>query len=908
MRRCIRACVVAVWLLGCALPLHAAPPRLDAPVHTAEGISEYRFDNGLALVLFPDRSKPVTTVNVTYRVGSRHESYGETGMAHLLEHLVFKGTPTHTDIPGELRKRGVRFNGTTWLDRTNYFASFATDPDTLAWVLGMEADRMVNSRIAREDLDSEMTVVRNEMESGENSPMRALGQRVMGAAYQWHNYGNSTIGARSDVEGVPIERLQAFYRTWYQPDNAVLVIAGDFDPAQALAAVQASFGTLPRPTRTLPVTYTREPAQDGERHVVVRRVGRTPYLMAGYHIPAGRHPDAAAVAVLSQVFGSTPGGRLHRALVESGRATGTSASTLAMDEPGYLTFSAQAEEHADLDALQAALLALVEDAVATPFTDAEVDEAKQRLLSSYARAMRDPNAIGVALSEAIAQGDWRLLLHNRDRIEAVTTADITRVAQTYLRRDNRTTGHFVPTEAVERVTIDEAPSAEAVLADFVARPALDAGEAFDPGYANIDARTQLSTLSNGAKLAVLDKSTRGQSVQLRMTLRLGDAASLQDRASAGRSTATMLMRGTEGLDRAALAKRLTALRSTLSIGGSANTVTVAATTDRDNVDALLDLVADVLRRPSFPDSEFTQLRSQQLTGIRGSMSEPGAVANEAMGQHFNVFPPGHPYAATTFEERLAQVEGMTPDQLRAFHRDFYGMGAGTTIAVVGDVDADAVRARLERLFGDWTLPTPFSRIEMPYVAREAVVRRIATPDKPNATLLARQALRINQDDADYPALVVGNYILGGSGMKSRLGDRIRQKEGLSYGVGSQFSASVFDDAGSFGLSALAAPENMTRVETAMREEIARLLKDGIRQDELDDAIDGMLRARRTSRANDPELVGMLDANLYVERDMAFSAAFEEKLRALTPEMVRAAMQRHIDPAALSVFVGGDFKE
>ncbi|VXB06622.1 conserved exported hypothetical protein [Luteimonas sp. 9C] len=907
MQRRLRACVV-VWLLGAAGTLWAAPPQLDAPVHEAEGIREYRFDNGLALVLFPDASKPVTTVNVTYRVGSRHEGYGETGMAHLLEHLVFKGTPTHADIPGEMRRRGVRFNGTTWLDRTNYFASFSTDADTLDWVLRMEADRMVNSHIARADLDSEMTVVRNEMEAGENNPVRALVQRVMGAAYQWHNYGNSTIGARSDVENVPIDRLQAFYRTWYQPDNAVLVIAGDFDPAQALAAVGASFGALPKPERALPATYTREPAQDGERHVVVRRVGRTPYLVAGYHIPAGRHDDSAAVAVLSQVLGSTPGGRLHRALVESGRATGASASALAMNEPSYLTFVAEAPEGSDLDALQTDLLALVEDAAATPFTDAEVDDAKQRMLAGYARALRDPNAVGVALSEAIAQGDWRLLLRTRDRIEAVTVADVARVAQAYLRRDNRTTGQFLPTDAVERVTVPEAPTADAALADFVPRAALDAGEAFDPSYANIDARTRISTLSNGAKLAVLDKTTRGNSVQVRMHLRLGDAQRLHDRAIAGQTAGALLMRGSAGYDRAALSRQLTSLRSTLSVGGTATTVTVAATTDRAHVAALLDLVADVLRRPTFPDSEFAQLRSQQLTGIRGSMSEPGAVANEALSQHFNAFPAGHPYAATTFDERIARIEALRLDEVRAFHRDFYGMGEGATIAVVGDVDPDAVRTQLEALFGDWALPTPFTRIETPYLARAAVHETLRTPDKANATLIARHALRMRQDHPDFPALLVGNYIFGGSGMKSRLGDRIRQREGLSYGVGSNFSASVFDEAGAFGVSAIAAPENMAQVETAMREELQRIRSEGIRQSELDDALDGMLRARRTSRANDPELVGMLDSNLYTGRDMAYSSAFEDKLRALTPEAVRAAMARHLQPEALSVFIGGDFKD
>ncbi|NLC60472.1 MAG: insulinase family protein, partial [Gammaproteobacteria bacterium] len=255
-----------------AAPVAARQQAQPEAVHSAEGISEYVLDNGMRVVLFPDSSKPVTTVNVTYLVGSRHENYGETGMAHLLEHLVFKGTPTHGDIPGGMRQRGIRYNGTTSLDRTNYFASFATSPDTLEWLLRMEADRMVNSHISREDLDSEMTVVRNEMEMGENQPVMALVQRILASAYTWHNYSNLPIGARSDVENVPIERLQAFYRTWYQPDNAVLVVAGDFDPETTLQIVADSFGAIARPERALPASYTVEPPQDGERSVTVRRV------------------------------------------------------------------------------------------------------------------------------------------------------------------------------------------------------------------------------------------------------------------------------------------------------------------------------------------------------------------------------------------------------------------------------------------------------------------------------------------------------------------------------------------------------------------------------------------------------------------------------------------------------------
>ncbi|MCR6664246.1 MAG: insulinase family protein [Luteimonas sp.] len=898
--------LLAALALAGAMPLHARTPAPAQPVATAEGISEYRLDNGLRVVLFPDNSKPVTTVNVTYLVGSRHENYGETGMAHLLEHLVFKGTPTHADIPGEMKKRGIRFNGTTWFDRTNYFASFAADPATLEWLLGMEADRMVNSHVSRSDLDSEMTVVRNEMESGENNPFRVLLQRLMSTAYIWHNYGNSTIGARADVENVPIDRLQAFYRNFYQPDNAVLVIAGDFDPAAALQSVNRTFGKLKKPTRTLQATYTREPAQDGQRSVTVRRVGKTPYLALGYHMPAGRHADSTPMTVLGQMLGHTPTGRLHKALVETGKATGVSAIGFAMDEPGYMMFFAEAPADADLDALEAEMAALVEGIDPASLTEQDFAAARQRLLTSAEVAMRDPNAIGVALSEAIAQGDWRLFLLARDRLGSVTLDDVQRVASTYFKTDNRTSARFVPTEKAERVTIAEAPSAASLLEGYVGREALAAGEAFDPSNANIDARTQTFTLDNGAELAVLAKSTRGQAVQLRMQLRFGDETSLTDRSTAASLLGGMLMRGTEGLDRAAISHRLVELKSSLSVNGSATGVSVAATTDRDNVSALLDLIATILKQPTLPESEFAQLRTQAITGLRSSMTEPGAIAGNAMSRYFNRWPKGHPYYSGTFDENLASLEAAKLDELRAFHRDFYGTG-GASIAVVGDVDADAIHAQVANLFGNWNATHAFTRIPSPYHGMPARHELIEVADKPNAVFMTMLPVPVGQDHADYPALVLGNYILGGGSLKSRLADRIRQKEGLSYGVGSSFSASALDEAGSFSAYAIAAPENVAKVEAAFREEIDTLLADGIPQAEFDEALDGMLKARRTSRANDGELVGTLASNLYLDRTMADAAKFEDDLRALTPEIVRAALQRHLKPADITIIAAGDFE-
>jgi len=268
--------VLLISVLQAQTPL----PRGIERVTSVEGINEYRLDNGLRVLMFPDQTKQTITVNITYRVGSATENYGETGMAHLLEHLVFKGTPRHPNIPQELTAHGTRPNGTTWADRTNYFETFSATDENLNWALDLEADRMVNSFIAKKDLDSEMTVVRNEFELGENDPFSVLLERSMAASYLWHNYGKTTIGARSDLENVPIDRLQAFYKTYYQPDNAVLLIAGKFDESKTLALVDKYFSPIPCPTRVMQKIYTVEPTQDGERSVTLRRVGDTQLVQA----------------------------------------------------------------------------------------------------------------------------------------------------------------------------------------------------------------------------------------------------------------------------------------------------------------------------------------------------------------------------------------------------------------------------------------------------------------------------------------------------------------------------------------------------------------------------------------------------------------------------------------------------
>src|SRR5258708_2412382 len=330
-------------ILALALAFTSAAQTLPAGVEkrtTMAGITGYGFPDGHQGLVFPDVSSPRITVNMTYLVGSRHEGYGESGMAHLLEHLNFIRTLDNRNIKEELVAHGASWNGTTNYDRTNYFETFTASEENLRWALGLEAVRMTGVRMEKQILDTEMTVVRNEFESGENSPQRILMERVYSAAYLWHNYGKSTIGSRVDIEKVPIERLAAFYHKYYQPDNAVLIMTGQFDAAKALAMTAATVGAIPRPTRILDATYTSEPVQDGERTVELRRVGTGKTIMMAYHAPAFAHPDAAAIEVLEQIMSGGNGTRrLYKALVDNKKALSASMGFEELHDPGMVMFS-----------------------------------------------------------------------------------------------------------------------------------------------------------------------------------------------------------------------------------------------------------------------------------------------------------------------------------------------------------------------------------------------------------------------------------------------------------------------------------------------------------------------------------------------------------------------------------------
>lgn len=511
-----------ITLINTKSTAQTTAPKL---VTTVEGFKEYELKNGLHVILMPDASQTNIAVNIVYKVGSRHEGYGESGMAHLLEHMLFKQCKKFADIKKAIADKGAQANGTTWYDRTNYYEILSSSDENLKWALDMEADRMVNSKILATELAKEFSVVRNEFEIGENDPGGVLQERVLSAMYLWHNYGKSTIGSKEDIERVKADNLRAFYKKYYQPDNAVLIIAGKFDEAKALQYTQQFFGPIPKPTRVLQPTYTVEPSQDGERKVELRRTGDIQYVAMAYHTPSVADKDFTANQALIQVLTNNPSGIMYKNLVETKLATGVYGYAQTLYDPGFTYFQCEVSKDRSVDSAKQVFLNTADGVSNMTITDEDLTRAKNKILKNIEDATNDNINLAITLTEYIGAGDWRLWFLNRDRIEKLTVADLQAVAKKYYKPSNRTYGVFVPDIAPDRTVVNETPDIQKMLQGYTGKVAAVQKSTFENSIANIKANTEYGKLSNGGKYALLQKPAKGDKITATISLRFGNETS-----------------------------------------------------------------------------------------------------------------------------------------------------------------------------------------------------------------------------------------------------------------------------------------------------------------------------------------------------------------------------------------------
>ncbi|NYT63242.1 insulinase family protein [Alcaligenaceae bacterium] len=873
---------------------------------SVEGVTEYSLQNGLRILLAPDDSKPTTTVNMTYLVGARHENYGQTGMAHLLEHMLFRGTPTMHNALAEFSKRGLQANGSTTSDRTNYYASFASNPENLNWYLRWQADAMVNALIAKEDLDSEMTVVRNEMERGENSPFQVLMQQMQAAAFQWHNYGHSTIGARSDVENVDIGQLRAFYKEYYQPDNAVLIISGGFDPAATLQTIAQAFEPIARPERKLPPEYTVEPVQDGERQVTLRRQGGSPLIAAMYHAPAAASPDFSALDLGVSILADTPSGRLYHDLVGNNLSAQVFGFASGMRQPGYVFFGGQLEAGMDQAKALTTLDSSLGSVASQPFTQPDLDRMRNKWLIDWAQVYADPASLAGALSETSADGDWRLFFLQRDRVKSMQLAEVQRVTAAYLTPSNRTDGLYVPTEHPVRAPLAATVNLPELFKDYKGEAAGAAVATFDPSPANINASTQRSSLDlpNGqVKLALLPKPTRGNRVEASLLLQFGTADTLKGQRTISSAVASLLEHGTDSMSRQEIQDKFNALEANVGFGGGAGVVSVDMSTTKDHLPALTELVLHILREANFPAKELTEYQRQASTSIKNAMAEPSALASRALARYDNPWPRDDVRYTPTFEEAQSDITAITQKDLADFHTRFYGAGT-IEFAAVGAFDAAAIKTALTNGLHGWRKAPAYERVATPYHAVPPKAFNINTPDKANAFYLSKLPLKLQDTDPSYTALYLANYLLGGS-ETSRLWNRVRVKDGLSYDVRSRLNASSFEPSGGWTIYAIHAPENSRRLEKAIAEELQRALQAGFTDAEVQEGVNALLNYRKLSRTRDDVLASAWINYMQLDRSFDWSEKIDKELAALTTDKVNAALRASLNPADFSTALAAD---
>ncbi|MDZ4806368.1 MAG: pitrilysin family protein [Candidatus Eisenbacteria bacterium] len=896
--------------------LAALPPNIES-LEPFGGISPYRLkSNGMTILVSHNPAAPVFSFMVVYGVGSRNEAPGNTGSAHLLEHLLFNkstlnygkanGHPTFQEI---LYAAGADFsstNMTTWNDRMTGYSTLPKSQLELA--LKIEADRLGRGLLLDAERQPEMSVVRNEYEIGENDPDQALWKAVIGAAIVAHPYHWDTIGYRSDIEGVPTEKLREHYDTYFHPDNATAILVGDFDLESALTLFDREFGSFPKSERPIPKIITVEPPQEGERRVTIKRPGSVGIVQIGYLRPGSMHPDFMPMEVLNSILSDGVNSRLYQSLVETGLATSAFATNFTFRDPYPLMIDVQVapgKNHAEVEeTIKATLARLALEGVSA----AEMERARKQIEVAVIRGRDGTFPLCSSLGEAVASADWKWFVTYIDRMKAVSAADVKRVASLYLIPDRATVGWFVPTSAEQMAPLKAAAEA---MNTALARPDGSDGPGTAASFgSSITAaagsagtfaeRTTHRVLSNGIVLDVVENHAV-PTVAISGLLLAGQVTAPTGKPGVPTLTGMMMERGTTSRDKKTIGDQLARAGANLFIGTGALEMFITGNGMSRDIDLLLDILADQLKNPSFPDSEYTKVLAEYQSDILDAAENTGQRATEQLSRI--VYPEGHPYRQSEHTQLLLAMKTTTLDDLRAWHKSRI-VGSSLKLAIVGDIKAEDVAAKVEAFFAGLPRGVP-PALEAPRISPKAAQKSVVTiPGKANMNFIAGQASGLRRTDSDFEAALIANAALGQNSLSSRIGKRVRDTEGLSYSLSSRFTWTDALD-GLWLVNVNVAPQNLSKAMASTMEVIRAYAKEGITEAEVATGksyFAGNYQVRLGSNA------GVARALVEAEKfgfGPGYLDEYPERFRRVTKAEVDAALKKHLDPAKLNTIVAGD---
>ncbi len=872
---------------------------------TVGGIMEYRLEsNGLTVLLLPEKSAPVATFMVTYHVGSRNEVNGTTGATHLLEHLMFKGTHVHdrslgTGFDQVLERVGAETNATTWLDRTNYFATVPAN--ALQLLIEIEADRMRNLALREDDRRPEMTVVRNEFELGENHPTEALSKEIWASAFLAHPYHHDTIGWRSDIERVPIEKLRAFYDTYYWPNNATVTVIGDFDPTDALNAIKKHYGAIPKAPNPIPEIYTEEPAQTGQRRVKVQSGGELGLVALAHKIPDARHPDWPAIEVLSAILTAGKTSRCYRALTDKNLTTEIVGSAGFHRDPSLHIMDAEVMQGVKHETVEKKLVAEIEKVKTEGVTTSEIQTAVAGLLAKQAFARDGTFELASEINECIAVGDWTLFVSLDDKLKAVTAEEVQRVAKKYFIEKHSVAGWFVPTGA------GEAEEAEPTSTQQNSTP-------FPPKKvlpAKAPQKELLATKPTHFAERIIRDQVEGMDVLACRTgvkniVHLHGSLPAGEGYSANRAlahlTAGLLEQGTVKHDQFAIADLLEKVGATIDFKVHSETLEFSAKCLSTDLPLVVSLLAEQLRTPAFASTELTKVKKRLASEIQQTLEDPDAQAAVAFSRA--VFPVDHPSHNATAPELVAGIEKAKLTDIRAFHTAHYGPN-GLHLVAVGDVHPATFKAEVVKAFGGWkpqsvSVVTPSAAA--PTAANECLV---PMPDKSSISVIFGQTSGVSSTDPDWLALRIATEVLG-HGFTSRLVGNVRDREGLTYHISSSLEDDTFR-AGTWQVAGSFAPTMLNQGIASTLREIHSWWQDGLNADELayrkSAAVGQFAVSLETTEGLAKQILRCAERGV----EMKWLDDFPAKINALTLEETNAAVKKHLDPAKLVTVKAGTLK-
>ncbi len=850
-------------------------------VKESGGIKEYTMtSNGLRVLLKQDNTAPVATFMVTYEVGSRNEAIGYTGSTHLLEHLMFKGSRKFNTKKGNsvfqtLQSLGARMNATTWLDRTNYFAVLPSEH--LETLIEIEADRMRNAYIKEEDRQSEMTVVRNEFERGQNSPSGVLDENIWATAYQAHPYHHSTIGWKEDIENVSIERLREFYDTFYWPNNATAIAIGDFTEKEALSMIKKHFGKIRKSTKPIPEVYTAEPKQEGIRTITLKRAGQQGIVGVAHKTPAATHPDAPAFMVLSSILSSGKNSRFYKNITDKGLTTSVYIWDSLFRDPGLFTVYANLSPDVDHKTVEKAVVDEYEKIKKDGVSDEEVKNAQTQLIASMKFRQDGSYAIASGLNEAIASGDWTLYTTYDEKIGTVTKEDVQRIVKEYFKEDLSTIGYFIPLGAggqnkklatsakdLEKMKLKHYSEEEELLSSKVVDSEPVEG-------------IRLLTLKRGSGVVTLTGSMLGGDIYASGNARTADMV------------AAMLDQGTTNMTKFEISAKLESAGARLGFFNGQARVGFSGKFLSEDTKMVFDLLADQLKNPLFAEEDLNKVKKRQVANYKRSKESTRGNATNNMLKAF--YGAGHQNSPTDPDKAIEEIKKITPKNLKDFHLKNYGAGTMVIVAV-GDVDHNSLESLIKEGFGGWK-KSPLKEKKETGTANKASDKVYVTmQDKTSTDFLVGTALGIDRYHPDYLPLYVATHTLGGN-FSARLMQTVRVKEGLTYGINSSMRGFGNGNDGYWMVGGTFSPKLLSKGESSTLREIKKWAEEGITQKELDITKSTLTGGFQVGFDSTGGLAGgILDA-IIVHGDLTYLDSYPERIKAITLDEANTAISKYI---------------